>query len=128
MAVVMKTDEAKAAILRGEAPDGLTVEGYLSFGSRWDSQPEVRLTHLPDDLTVETLEITYCPNFRVWPIGLHCKTLRVHYCPVSNLLGDIVVENKLFLEGCDAITDLPVLSLRELSFGDYLASGGSPMV
>ena len=117
MAVVMKSDEAKAAILRGEAPDGLTVEGYLSFGPIQFPAPKpyTTFTHLPDNLTVGRLEISRCANFRAWPKGLHCKTLIVTDCPVANLPDDIVVEDSLHLQSCDNITNLPAISLRELA-------------
>ena len=107
MATVMTAEEAKYAILQGEAPAGLTVAGWLSFDPTNYYEQNTTFTWLPDNLTVDQLSIRRCANFRLWPKGLRCKTLTVEECPVASFPDDLLVSDSLDLRSCHNITSIP---------------------
>ncbi|MCW3060799.1 MAG: hypothetical protein JWQ02_2620 [Capsulimonas sp.] len=114
--------QIEAMILAGNAPRGLRVHGHLSFaGSR-------ALTQLPDDLRVDSLDISGCVNLTALPEGLratrldgtgchgltelprrlHCYELTLRDTSISSLPADIQVEYRLDLTGCAELQCLPV--------------------
>jgi hypothetical protein len=61
----VSASHARTLILEHRAPDGLRVLGHLNLQGAAD------LTHLPDNLTCESLDISDCINLQVLPKGLH---------------------------------------------------------
>jgi hypothetical protein len=95
----MKAGEAREAILRGEAPAGLVVEGSLHFYGN--------LTRLPDNLTVSMIYIQNCPDLKTLPLGLRCSLLDLTRSSISELPDDFEVTDMLDLDDCPNITRLP---------------------
>ena len=79
----MKATEARQAILRGEAPKGLTIEGSLHFYKD--------LTWLPDDLTAGMIYIQHATSLKALPKGLRCTSLHLWDSPIAELPDDLVV-------------------------------------
>src|SRR5689334_1796492 len=98
MATVMKATEARQAILRGEAPKGLTVEGSLHFYKD--------LKWLPNNLTVSYMYIQNAELTRL-PRGLRCSNLHIWGSQIAELPDDLIVEESLDLHDCPNITRLP---------------------
>jgi hypothetical protein len=107
MATVMNAGEAKAAILCGEAPAGLVVEGSLHFYKD--------LTWLPDNLSVGLIYIQHAA-LTVLPKGLRCTSLHLWDSKVAELPDDLAVAEYLDLHECPNIARLPEgLRLRWLT-------------
>jgi hypothetical protein len=61
----LSPSRARALILEHRAPDGMRVLGHLNL------RGEASLTHLPENLTCESLDISDCINLQSLPKGLH---------------------------------------------------------
>ena len=117
-------EKAKELILTGKAPAGLRVTGALSFADN------LKLTALPDGLTVSSLDLTGCRNLRGLPRGLRvrrlvmagswdpqplldaagelsCYELDLTNTRIRSLPAGVKVEYKLDLEGCTELESLP---------------------
>jgi hypothetical protein len=114
-------EAARKLIRADDAPAGLQVSGKLSFAG------DATLTHLPEDLTVATLDLSNCPNLRALPrglkvrrldlsgswnpqrllAGLRCYELDLKGTAITALPEDVVVDYRIDLEGCTALTSLP---------------------
>jgi uncharacterized protein DUF6745 len=107
VATIMKSGEAREAILRGEAPAGLVVEGSLHLYKD--------LKWLPDDLTVPSMYLQNT-SLTTLPKGLRCPNLHIWNSQITELPDDLVVEDALDLHDCPNITQLPAgLRLRWLT-------------
>ncbi len=119
----MTPEQAQAAILAGNAPRGIRVEGNLAFWSSSD------LTHLPDDIHVDRLTLGGVGNLRALPRRLRCDELIITDSGLTWLPDDLQVRTRLSLTRCPYIRTLPhELKTRhlELSACDgikYLPSG-----
>jgi hypothetical protein len=108
----MSPHDARAAILAGTAPDGLTVDGWL------DLVDCTGLTALPDGLTVGGwLHLAGCTGLTALPDGLTVGgSLHLVDCTGLTALPDgLTVGGWLHLAGCTGLTALP----------DGLTVGGS---
>ena len=117
-------DAAKKLILTRKAPAGLRVHGPLSFAD------DLKLTKLPDGLSVSSLDLSGCRNLARLPRGLRVRklTLAGNWDPqplldtavdlacyeldlkgsrVRALPAGIRVEYRLDLEGCTELESLP---------------------
>ncbi|HUY78509.1 MAG TPA: hypothetical protein VMV29_17185 [Ktedonobacterales bacterium] len=109
MTTVMKAEQAKQAILRGEAPDDLRVEGKLYFYND-------TLKRLPVNWQVDSLSITGCGPLRTLPAGLRCASLSMTDSAITHLPPDLQVSEELCLTRCPYLKTLtlgaPVRRLR----------------
>lgn len=123
--------------------DGMVVKGHLSLkGAR-------RLTQLPANLCVDSLDLSGCTELRSLPEGLRVRRLNISGCTglgelpsglrcyelvakhlqIESLPADLAVEYRLDLEGCTALRELPVglkvgsLSVRECTALKALPEG-----
>jgi hypothetical protein len=109
----MTSEQASAAILAGNAPSGLRVDGALSFYTAWGKQP--RLIRLPDDLEVTSLTLSGQGDLRALPRGLRCDELTIKNSALNYLPADLQIRESLRLTYCPYLTALPYgLSLRQL--------------
>jgi hypothetical protein len=94
----MNANQAREAILRGEATAGLTVEGSLHFyrDLKW----------LPEDLTVSWMYLQQ-PALTALPKGLRCSNLYLSTSSIADLPDDMEVDDTLDLQNCPNITRLP---------------------
>ncbi|BDI31280.1 hypothetical protein CCAX7_33310 [Capsulimonas corticalis] len=113
--------QIESMILAGRAPRGLRVHGHLSFaGNR-------TLTQLPEDLRVDSLDLSGCANLTSLPEGLratrldctgchgltslprrlHCYELTLRDTSITTLPSDLQVEYRLDLTGCAELQSLP---------------------
>lgn len=72
---LLDPEVAHSTILSGDAPDGLEVEGVLTFAG------EKGLRRLPAGLKVRRLRLHDCPNLGALPEGLRVRHLEVRNCP-----------------------------------------------
>ncbi len=108
MTTIMKADRAKQAILRGEAPDDLRVEGRLYFYNE-------TLRRLPTNWQVDSLSITGCGPLRTPPSSLRCGSLSITDSAITYLPPDLQVSDTLTLKRCPYLKTLTVGSVRRLS-------------
>src|SRR5215469_13039065 len=110
----MTPEQARAAIIAGTAPNGLHVDGALSFYTSWGKEP--RLTRLPDDLYVKSLYLSNQGDLRALPKGLRCDDLTIADSLFVYLPADLQVRDSLSLVNCPYLATLPynftVRSLR----------------
>jgi hypothetical protein len=97
----MTAGQARAAVLKGDAPRGLHVRGTLDL--RGVTVPCV----LPEDLSAWTLKLNDLPWLRALPARLHCQVLELRNAAVESLPDDLRVELRLDLQGCTALESLP---------------------
>lgn len=97
----LSAEQAKQLILKGNAPEGLTVEGHLNLTN------QARLTSLPRGLTVKRLTLDGCSSLETLPEGLHCYELSLQTTPIRTLPADIQVDYRLDLSNCDMLVALP---------------------
>jgi hypothetical protein len=109
----LKAHEARPLILRGEAPDGLEVEGSLFirfFNEKAPTNAEGALPlALPKNLTVHGgLDLWGCKSLHRLPSGMTIEgTLDLAYCTaLTSIPADLKV-GFLILTGCTGIHDLP---------------------
>src|SRR5579885_3498203 len=96
VATIMKPEQASEAILRGVAPDGLIVDGELSFSTYYQrSKQSAPLTRLPDDLQVGKLHLRGCGDLRALPKRLRCEQLEIYDSAITWLPADLQVSNSL---------------------------------
>jgi hypothetical protein len=115
----MSPHGARAAILAGTAPDGLTVHGWLNLGGC------TGLTALPDGLTVGGwLHLGGCTGLTALPDGLTVGgPLDLHGCTGLTALPDgLTVGGPLDLHGC---TGLPHI-YADTARGYYLRRVDTP--
>jgi hypothetical protein len=112
----MTPERAHEAILRGVAPDGLIVEGDLSFSPYREQVP---LRHLPANLQVHTLELRGCGDLRALPKGLRCRHLSIRDSALAWLPKDLEVSESLKLTSCFYLKSLPFgLKTRQITLKD----------
>lgn len=124
----LSADAARARILAGTAPDGITLQERLSFAG------EAGLRGLPERLTVRSLDLSECRNLVALPAGLRCGELILRRTNIEQLPSDLSVQfrvdaqecrqlrtvpplrvDRLILRGCTALEELPVgLVVRQL--------------
>src|SRR5215469_14226566 len=116
MSETLKPEQAREAILRGTAPEGLIVDGDLSFSPYRDEMP---LRRLPANLQVHTLQLQGCGELRALPKGLTCQHLSVRDSAVAWLPTDLQVSESLNLNSCYYLKALPFgLKTRHISLKD----------
>jgi len=117
VATIMKPEQASEAILRGVAPDGLIVDGELSFSTYYQrSKQSAPLTRLPDDLQVGKLHLRGCGDLRALPKRLRCEQLEIYDSAITWLPADLQVSNSLTLDSCYYLKSLPYgLKTRHLT-------------
>jgi hypothetical protein len=129
----IEAKQAARMILDGVAPDGLRVQGALSFANN------SKLTHLPDYLSVDVLDVSGCVNLRELPShlqvrrlnvsgcsslqelpqGLHCYALEAREVLWTTLPDYLRVDGRLDLSGCVLLESLP----QGLKTGSLLLTG-----
>jgi hypothetical protein len=91
--------EARKALLKGNAPDDMRVNGDLNLS-------ETNITHLPKNLRCFKLNIDTCTYLQTIPSGLNCFELSARDLFITQL-PSIEVGYKLDLSGCHNLTKLP---------------------
>lgn len=133
--------DVRDLILRGRAPDGLTVRGHLNLAH----QPALRslpanlsatsidlsgctgLAALPDGLRASRLVLDGCTALRALPAGLRCFELSLHNTRLRALPADLQVANRLDLSGCAELEALPAnLTVGTLILRECTALGTLP--
>lgn len=112
MTIKMDATAAYWAILRGNAPNGLVVDGDLAFD---------RLgRYLPEDLQVRGLDLIGIPWLYHLSSGLRCEYLTLRDLPLVALPEDLSVEH-LDIERCTQLERLPAtLAVKSLTVRDCL--------
>ncbi|HTE17443.1 MAG TPA: hypothetical protein VK689_03555 [Armatimonadota bacterium] len=139
--VPVSPGEARLLILRGAMQTGLRIAGRLDLSKS-------AITHLPPDLTVDTLDVSGCTQLRTLPPGLRARKvvaggsalrdlppglslyeLDLRGTAVATLPADLRVEFRLDLEACRSLRSLPAglkvgsLNLRECTDLETLPEG-----
>lgn len=96
----LSAQEARPLILAGRAPNGLVVKGNLNL------RGEKGLSHLPDNLHCQSLDISDCPNLYALPEGLQCNDLIAQNLKIT-YLPQVQVKFRLDLSGCTSLEELP---------------------
>lgn len=105
----MTPEEAKKAILAGKASPNTLVRGNLYLG------PNTHLSHLPDGLQVDKLELYSVKTLKQLPRRLRCRSLTIFDMKLSELPSDIQVRDRLILANCPLLKRLPpTLTVRSL--------------
>lgn len=126
-------DKARRLIQSGAAPAGLRVAGHLRLaGDRGlrslpaglsapsiDLSGCVQLEELPAGLATRRLDLSGCAALRGLPSGLRCYDLDLGHTPIRSLPADLRVENRLNLEDCTRLEQLPA----DLRVGTLILSG-----
>lgn len=114
--------DARALLLEGLAPDGVVIKGHLDLSGTGISQ-------LPNDMRVDSLNLSGCANLEFLPFGLSCYELEARNIPIESLPHDLRVEYRLDLTGCFRLRSLPEnfqvgsLVLERCTSLEYLPEG-----
>ena len=103
MKPILSRLEARAMILAGDAPDGLSVDGSLDFYCE-------SMTTLPEDLTVGgNLFLHHCQSLKALPENLSVGgNLHLDGCKaIKELPDNLAVGGYISLCGCKSLTALP---------------------
>lgn len=94
--------QAQSLLARGEGWPGMRIDGMVSVPA-----PVSGVLRLPDQLHVEALDLSGCPEFDMLPSGLTCYELNLSNTKVRELPADLRVESILNLSNCVMLQSLP---------------------
>lgn len=97
----VSVDHAYELFRDGKGRPGMRVEGCLRFNQ---NTPGVTL---PDDLTIEALDLSQVSHFERLPARLNCYELNASNTRIRSVPADIQVETILNLSGCEELVELP---------------------
>ena len=100
-ATTLSVQEARELILKGAAPENLSVQGHLKLSNQNE------LTTLPENLNVTRLTLDGCSSLQELPRGLHCYELSLANTSIRALPDDLNVEYRLDLSNCGLLEELP---------------------
>lgn len=111
----LPASEVKRRLLRGE------ISGPLHFRGKLDLSGERGLTHLPEGLSGDTLDISDTPLTKL-PEQLNVGELIARNLPIERLPASLNVMFRLTLDGCAHLSELPEnLTVGSLSLQDCLS-------
>jgi hypothetical protein len=137
----MLSSEAEDLILKGKAPAGLRISGFIDLSGK------NQLRELPADLTVDVLSVANCRELKALPPGLKvrrltldncasltslppdlkCAELQWHNCHWEEWPEGISIKNSLDLSSSPFLESLPeALSVAKLRLNDCVSVTSLP--
>jgi hypothetical protein len=106
--LALSAEGARARILAGTAPAGITLQERLSFAR------EAGLSSLPERLTVRALDLSECRNLAALPVGLRCGELILRRTNIERLPPDLIVQIRIDAQECRQLKTVPPLRVERL--------------